>query len=386
MHAIFIIYSTLSERMAEKQRDLYTCFIDYEKAFDRVRHANLIRMLEKLNLDGKDLKLIKNLYWNQKAAIRIEGEETEYHSIRRGVRQGCVMSPDLFSLYSEIIMREIQECEGVRVGGHNLNNIRFADDTALVADSLEKLQQMLNILITSSKDRGLNLNVKKTEIMVISRKKSEDIPRVVLRSENEIIKQVKTFKYLGSSISENGRCEEEIGKRIAIAKQTFGRMKNLLTNRKLSIGTRKQAIKTYIWSILLYGAESWTISRKMEAKLEAMEMWTWRRMMKISWTERKSNETVLNMIGEERTLMKTIRKRQMKFLGHIMRRGGIENIAITGMIEGKRGRGRPREKYLDGLVRAVGGNTTPARLLQSTADRQRWRIMAANVLEDTAHR
>ena len=339
-----------------------------------------------LKLDGKDLKLIKNLYWNQKAAIRIEGEETEYHSIRRGVRQGCVMSPDLFSLYSEIIMREIQECEGVRVGGHNLNNIRFADDTALVADSLEKLQQMLNILITSSKDRGLNLNVKKTEIMVISRKKSEDIPRVVLRSENEIIKQVKTFKYLGSSISENGRCEEEIGKRIAIAKQTFGRMKNLLTNRKLSIGTRKQAIKTYIWSILLYGAESWTISRKMEAKLEAMEMWTWRRMMKISWTERKSNETVLNMIGEERTLMKTIRKRQMKFLGHIMRRGGIENIAITGMIEGKRGRGRPREKYLDGLVRAVGGNTTPARLLQSTADRQRWRIMAANVLEDTAHR
>ena len=124
----------------------------------------------------------------------------------------------------------------------------------------------------------------------------------------------------------------------------------------------------------------------METKLEAMEMWAWRRMLKISWTERKSNETVLNMVGEQRKLMKTIRKRQMRFLGHTIRRGGIENVAITGMIEGKRGRGRPREKYLDGLARAIGGNITPTRILQKTRDRQRWRIMTANVLENTAHR
>ena len=145
----------------------------------------------------------------------------------------------------------------------------------------------------------------------------------------------------------------------------------------------------YIWSILLYGAESWTLSKKMEEKLQAMEMWIWRRMLKISWTERKSNEEVLRMIGEKRELTKTVRKRQMKFIGHTMRRGGIENLILTGMIEGKRGRGRPREKYMDGVMRAVGatgGNVTPARLLQTTSDRQRWRFLAANVLEDTAHR
>ena len=174
-----------------------------------------------------------------------------------------------------------------------------------------------------------------------------------------------------------------------MAKQTFGNMKTLLCNRKLSIKSRKAAIKTYIWSILLYGAESWTLNKRMEEKLQAMEMWMWRRMLKISWTERNTNEEVLTMIGEKRELLKTIRRRQMKFVGHIMRRGGIENTVLTGMIEGKRGRGRPREKYMDGLVRAVGTNgrnTTPAQLLQATSDRERWRFMAANVLEDTAQR
>ena len=104
--------------------------------------------------------------------------------------------------------------------------------------------------------------------------------------------------------------------------------------------------------------------------------------MKVPWTARLTNETVLNMVGEGRELVRTVRKRQFKFLGHAMRRGGMENLALTGMIEGRRGRGRPRVKYLDSLVKMTNGRmTTAVQLIRATSDRQEWRSMVADVLE-----
>ena len=89
------------------QRDIFLCFIDYSKAFDRVKHKELMQMLSELDIDGKDLRLIRNLYWDQKAAIKIGDQIGNYVDIKRGVRQGCVLLPDLFSLYSEKILRGI---------------------------------------------------------------------------------------------------------------------------------------------------------------------------------------------------------------------------------------------------------------------------------------
>ena len=94
-NAIFTL-SMLAERCIEMQKDLYLCFIDYSKAFDKGRHEKLFNILEHLDIDGKDLRVIRNLYWDQNAAVRIGGELSEYKLIKRGVRQGCVMSPDLF--------------------------------------------------------------------------------------------------------------------------------------------------------------------------------------------------------------------------------------------------------------------------------------------------
>ena len=98
-----------------------------------------MHMLQNLDIDGKDLRLIHNLYWEQSAAVRVNGETSKFINIQRGVRQGCVFYPDLFNLYSENILREIENIKGVITGGYNLNNIRYADDTALIADSEEKL-------------------------------------------------------------------------------------------------------------------------------------------------------------------------------------------------------------------------------------------------------
>ena len=124
----------------------------------------------------------------------------------------------------------------------------------------------------------------------------------------------------------------------------------------------------------------------MERKIEAVKMRLYRRMLRISWTERVTNEAVLHRAGAGRELMRAIRQRQLKFLGHVMRNRQLESVCVMGKVEGRRGRGRPRIKLVDTLARAVGGGTTSAQLLQMTDRRSDWRSMVANVLGDTAPR
>ena len=132
-NAIFITHM-LSERAIEMQKDLYLCFIDYTKVFDKVKHEQLVNMLDSLDIDCKDLRVVRNIYWEQTAAIKIDNEISPFIKVKRGVRHGCVFSPDLFNLYSENILREIQDQAGILIGGHNLNNVGYADDIVLIAD------------------------------------------------------------------------------------------------------------------------------------------------------------------------------------------------------------------------------------------------------------
>ena len=131
----------------------------------------------------------------------------------------------------------------------------------------------------------------------------------------------------------------------------------------------------------MYGSECWTISSEMEKKVEAMEMWCYRRTLRLSWTKKVTNEEVLKRIGKERTLMKRIRKRQLEFLGHIMREEKLEDLTVTGKMEGKRSRGRQRSTFMEGLSSWL-AKQVPARrktqitkqaLLSTTKDRERWR-------------
>ena len=261
------------ERAIEKQKDLYMCFVDFEKAFDRVRQELLIDRLRRIGADEPDVRLLTNLYLEQKAVVKIGDDRSDWIKIEKGVRQGCVLSPDL------LVMDEMKQLDGIKIGGGNINNIRYADDTILLADTEERLQELIDRLDEEGRAIGLKINIGKTEVMGMT-KRTEQL-RVEAHVNGEAVRQVSSFRYLGSLISEDGRCDAEIKSRIAMAKSNFGKMRRILTNLSLGMNIRLRLLKCYVWSTLLYGCEAWNISEVMRRRLEAEKMWFIRRMLRI---------------------------------------------------------------------------------------------------------
>ena len=152
-NAIFFL-RILSERAIEMQQDLHICFIDYKKAFDCLKLEIVLKKLQEVGIDDKDLRIIQNLYFKQKASVRVGNAETETIPIKKSVRQGCVASPNLFNLYQEMIMRATTNMAGIKVGGINISNIRYADDTALIATSQVNLQRLVDRVVVESTAYG----------------------------------------------------------------------------------------------------------------------------------------------------------------------------------------------------------------------------------------
>jgi len=364
------------EKYLEMGKDIFACFIDYSKAFDTVNHEKLIDCLKTIDIDDKDVALIGNLYWLQDTKIRIDDNMSESLEIKRGVRQGCVLSPALFNMYTEYIFKHIEELTGVKIGGRNINNLRYADDTVLLAESEDDLQKIVNIVNEESKKFGLLMNAKKTKTMVFS--KLTEIPKVDINIEGRKVEQVQTFTYLGSLITEDGRAEKEIGKRIGIAKRTFQNMYKLITNHALSLKTKIRLTKCYVWSTFLYGCETWTLTSALEKKITSFEMWVYRRISRTPWTERKTNQQVLEKLNLKRTELATaVRKRKLQYFGHVTRHNTLQKTILEGKVEGKRGRGRKRTRWIDNIAAYTNQPINTCAVLAK--DRQKWRTMTSNL-------
>ena len=143
------------ERSVEKQRDVYTCCIGYSKAFDTVKHESLVELLQSLDIAKSETRLLTNLYWKQTAAVRCGDDISELLYIKQDVRQGCVVSTHLFALYTEMIMRELDDMDGFIIGGTVVNNLKYADDTVIISESEEQLQRLINVVVTKCEEKGL---------------------------------------------------------------------------------------------------------------------------------------------------------------------------------------------------------------------------------------
>ena len=161
---------TILKRAIEVQQGIYTCFIDYMKAFDRVNHTKLIECLKEIGVYNKDLQLILKIYWEQTAMERTKTGVSSGFKTKKGVRQGCVLSPNLYNLYTEEIFREIEGMLGVVIGGVNINNLRYVDDTGLLTTDSGKLQDLINTVNEKGREYGMNINIKKTKVIVGTKK------------------------------------------------------------------------------------------------------------------------------------------------------------------------------------------------------------------------
>ena len=157
----------IMEKSREFQKNIYSCFIDYAKFFDCVDHNKLWNILQEMGIPGHLTCLLRNLYAGQEATVRTGHGTTDWFQIGKGECQGCILSPCLFILHAEYIMRNagLEEAQaGIKIAGRNINNFRYADDTTLVAESEEELKSLLMKVKEESEKVGLKLNIQKTKI------------------------------------------------------------------------------------------------------------------------------------------------------------------------------------------------------------------------------
>lgn len=357
----------LMEHQQEFGQDVYFCFIDYSKAFDCVDHAKLWNSLIEFGFPRHIVYVLQRLYEGQMAIVRTEHGDTEEFNIGKGVRQGCILSPVLFNMYGERIMREAgldTSMEGIRIGGRCINNLRYADDTTLVATGDERIRQLIRNVKTESEKFGLYLNVGKTKIMTTA-----NIESFIIDGCN--IEVVNNFNFLGSTIERTGGCTKEIGRRIGLGKAAMMNLTKIWKDRGISTSTKVMLVRALVFPVLKYGCESWTVRKKDRDKLQSSEYWCWRRLLRISWTEKRTNQSILNELGIEPRLMNEIDKQKLRYFGHIMRSDGLEKAIMLGMGEGKRKKGRPRMRWIDGVQELTGLGL--GQLKERVRQRENWR-------------
>lgn len=336
------LFKILIQRVISVNRKLYVAFIDYEKAFDRVRHHEMMEVLKAIRVDKEDLRLIQALYWNQNANIRIgKTSSEEFCNIERGVRQGCPLSPALFNAYSEQIGNSPKfSSAGFKVGGQRINSISYADDKVVIAETQGQLQCMINNLNKRGKNMGMTINTKKTKVMVIG--KEEHNEPLQIKLEGTCLEQVRQYRYLGAMITTDGKDDKEIRCRTAMAKEAFYNFANVLKNGKIRLDIRIRILKCYVWTVYRYASETWTISKTVERRVNAFEHWCYRRILRISWTDKIRNEEVLRRIGiDGPMLLDLIQSTKRRFIDGV-RKDELSRLVMQGKVPGKASRGRRR--------------------------------------------
>ena len=222
---------------------------------------------------------------------------------------------------------------GIKIAGRNINNLRYTDDPTRMAESEEELKSLLMKVKEESEKVGLKLNIQKTKIMASGRSTS-------WQTDGQTVETVANFIFLGSKITADGDCNHEIKRCLLLGRKVMINLDSILKSRDITLPTNVHLFKAMVFPVVMYGCESWTIKKAMCRRIDCFELWCWRRLLRVPWTARRSNQSILKEISPGCSLVGLMLKLKLQYSGHLMRRAdSFEKTLMLGKIEGRRRRG-----------------------------------------------
>ena len=200
---------------------------------------------------------------------------------------------------------------GIKIAGRNINNLRYADDTTLTAESKEELKSLLMKVKEESEKVGVKLNFQKTKIMAPG-------PITSWQIDGETMETVRDFILGGSKITAYGDYSHEIKRHLLLGRKVMTNMDSLLKSRDVTLPTKVRLVKAMVFPVVIYGCKSWTIKKAECRRIDALERWCWRRPLRVPWTARRSNQSILKEISPEYSWEGLMLKLKLQYLGHLL--------------------------------------------------------------------
>ena len=206
-------------------------------------------------------------------------------------------------------LEEVQA--GTKTARKNINNLRYADNTTLKAESEEELKSLLMKVKEESEKVGLKLNLQKTKIMASSPITSWEI-------DGETVEIVSDFIFLGSKITADGDCSHEIKRCSLLGRKVMANLDSIIKSTDITLSTNVLLVKPMVFPVVMYGCESWTVKKAECRRIDAFEAWCWRRLLRVPWTARRSNQSILKEISPGISLEGMMLKLKRQYFGHLM--------------------------------------------------------------------
>jgi len=224
------------------------------------------------------------------------------------------LSPCLFNLYAEYITRNsgLEEAQaGIKIAGRNMNNLRYADDTTLMAESEEEFKSLLMKVKVESEKVGLKLNTQKTKIMASGPITSWEI-------DGETVEIVSDFILGCSKITEDGDCSHEIKRRLLLGRKVRTNLDSIFKSRDITLPTKIRLVKAMVFPVVVYECERRTMKKAERRRIDDFELWCWRRLLRVPWTARISKQSILKEISPGISLEGMKLKLKLQYFGHLM--------------------------------------------------------------------
>ena len=199
---------------------------------------------------------------------------------------------------------------GIKIARRNINNLRYADDTTLMAESEEELKSLLMKLKEESKNVGLKLNIQKTKIIASGPITSWEI-------DGETVETMSDFILGGSKITADDDCSHEIKRRLLLGRKVMTNLDSVLKSRNIILPTKVCLVKAMFFPVVMYGCESWTVKKAEYQRIDGFELWCWRRLLRVPWVARRSNQSILKEISPGCSLEGLMLKLKLQYFGHL---------------------------------------------------------------------